>query len=309
MKLRPCFVLLLISLAASAADFPSAEISNGTLRAKIYTPDPAAGYYRATRFDWSGVIDDVQSKDHTYFGQWFPTYDPKLHDSIVGPVESFEAIGFDSAAVGGRFLRIGVGWLRKPDQAQVNNFYTYDILDSGKWSVRTGKDWVELTQDLPGTYVYRKTVRLAGNKLTIEHRLKNTGTAPLDTQVFNHVFPMLDKQPTGPDIAITFPFDVQPQSDWRGPAEFHGKELVYKEELLPRVTVSGELKGYADTAAQNDFVIENRKTGARLHQAGDRPMTRLYFWSIRSTACPEAYVHVHADPGKQDTWKITYEFQ
>jgi hypothetical protein len=308
MQLRRSF-LLLLAVAASAAEFPSAEISNGTLRAKIYTPDPAAGYYRATRFDWSGVIDDVQSKDHTYFGQWFPTYDPKLHDSIVGPVESFEAIGFDSAPVGGRFLRIGVGWLRKPEQQRVNNFYTYDILDSGKWSVRSGKDWVELTQDLPGAYVYRKTLRLAGSKLVIEHSLKNTGTEPLDTQVFNHVFPMLDKQPTSPDLAITFPFDVQPQSDWRGPGEFHGKELVYQKELVPNVTVSGELKGYGDTAAHNDFVIENRKTGARLHQTGDRAMSRLYFWSIRSTACPEAYVHVHADPGKEDLWKITYEFR
>jgi hypothetical protein len=307
MRLLPCFLLL--AAIASAAEIPSAEISNGTVRAKVYPPDPQTGYYRATRFDWSGVIDNVQSKDHSYFGQWFPTYDPKLHDSITGPVESFEAIGYDDAPVGGRFLRIGVGWLKKPDQPRVNNFYTYEILDSGKWTTRGGKDWIEFTQDLPGVYVYTKTLRLAGNKLTIEHRLKNTGKTPLDTQVFNHVFPMLDNQPTSPDVTVTFPFDVQPQPDWRGPGEFRGKELVYQKELLPNVTVSGELKGYADAAAQNDFVIANQKTGARLHATGDRPMSRLYFWSIRTTVCPEAYVRVHADPGKEDTWKITYDFQ
>jgi hypothetical protein len=306
--MKPWLCFLLFAIAAFAADPPSLEIANGTLHVKVYPPDARTGYYRATRFDWSGVVDNVRTKDHTYFGQWFPTYDPNLHDSIVGPVESFEAIGYDAAPGGGRFLRIGVGWLKKPDEPRVDNFRTYEILDSGKWSVRTGKDWVEFTQDLPGAYVYRKTLRLDGNRLTIEHSLKNTGDAPLDTQVFNHVFPMLDNQPTGPDVAITFPFDVQPQSDWRGPGEFHGKELSYKEELQPRVTVSGELKGYADTAAQNDFVIENRKTGARLHQTGDRPMSRLYFWSIRTTACPEAYIRVHADPGKEDLWKITYEF-
>jgi len=307
MPLRFCFLLSLAALAF--AQPPSIEISNGTLRAKVYSPDPVAGYYRATRFDWSGVIDNVRTKDHSYFGQWFPTYDPKLHDSIVGPVESFEPIGYDSAPVGGKFLRIGVGWLQKPEEAKFNTFKTYEILDSGKWAVRKGKDWVEFTQTLPGVYVYQKTLRLAGSKLVIEHSLKNTGTTPLDTQVFNHVFPMLDNQPTGPDVTVTFPFDVQTQPDWRGPGEFHGKELVYKEELQPRVTVSGELKGFSDTAAQNDFVIANRKTGARLHHTADRPLSRLYFWSIRTTVCPEAYVHVHADPGKEDLWKITYTLE
>jgi hypothetical protein len=307
MRIRACFLFL--AAAAYAAEPPSTEISNGALRAKIYPPDAQTGYYRATRFDWSGVIDNVRTKDHSYFGQWFPAYDPKLHDSIVGPVESFEAIGYDTATVGGRFLRIGVGWLKKPDEPRINNFRTYEILDSGKWSVHSGEDWVEFTHDLPGVYIYRKKLSLDGKKLIIEHSLKNMSDAPLDTQVFNHVFPMLDNQPTSPNVSISFPFEVQPQSDWRGPGEFHGKELVYKEQLQKGVTVSGELKGYGHTAADNDFVIENRDTGARLHQTGDRPMSRLYFWSIRTTACPEAYVRVHADPGKEDRWKITYEFQ
>lgn len=307
MRSALCF-LVLASLAA-AADPPAAEIANGALHAKLYLPNAETGYYRATRFDWSGVIASLKSKDHSYFGQWFPTYDPKLHDSITGPVESFEAIAYDAAPVGGRFLRIGVGWLKKPEEARVNNFRTYEILDSGKWTVRTGKNWVEFTQELPGTYRYTKRVSLEGNKLVLAHTLKNTGSTPLDTQVFNHVFPMLDDQPTGPDETVTFPFDVQPQADWRGPGELHGKELAYKEELQKGVTVSGELKGYADTAADNHFVIANRKTGARLTSTGTRPLSRLYFWSIRTTLCPEAYVRVHADPGKQDTWKITFEVQ
>jgi hypothetical protein len=305
MRLVACFSLL--AALAAAAEIPSAEIASGDLHAKLYLPNPDTGYYRATRFDWSGVIASLKSKDHSYFGQWFPTYDPKLHDSITGPVESFMAIGFNEAPVGGRFLRIGVGWLKKADQPKVNDFYTYEILDSGKWSVRTGPDFVEFTQDLPGVYVYRKTVRLSGHKLVLEHTLRNTGTTPLDTQVFNHDFYMLDDQPTSPDLSVTFPFVVEPQSDWRGPGEIHGKELVYQKELLPRITVSGELRGYADTAADNDFIVADRKTGARVHQSGDRPLSRLYFWSIRTTVCPEAYVHIHADPGKEDSWKISYE--
>src|SRR5579884_2387630 len=147
----PAMGLLLFSAAALAAGPPQVGISNGALRARLYLPDAETGYYRATRFDWSGVIASLDSQKHSYFGQWFDRYDPKLHDSITGPVESFMAVGYDNAAVGGRFLRIGVGWLKKPEEARLNDFRTYDILDSGKWSVRSGKDWVQFTQDLPGT--------------------------------------------------------------------------------------------------------------------------------------------------------------
>jgi hypothetical protein len=49
----------------------------------------ADGYYRATRFDWSGVVASLEFQGHNYFGVWFPHYDPKLHDAITGPVEEY----------------------------------------------------------------------------------------------------------------------------------------------------------------------------------------------------------------------------
>src|ERR1019366_1116453 len=54
MKLPVLFTLAAATLAA--AGFPDAEISNGSVRAKLYLPDARQGYYRATRFDWSGQI-------------------------------------------------------------------------------------------------------------------------------------------------------------------------------------------------------------------------------------------------------------
>jgi len=88
-----------------------------------------------------------------------------------------------------------------------------------------------------------------------------------------------------------------------------GNEIVYREELPKGATVSGWLKGFSDKVADYDFTVENRKTGARVRQVGDRPIARLNFWSIRTTVCPEAYVRVHAEPGKEDRWRITYTFE
>lgn len=288
---------------------PDIEISNGVLRAKLYSPDPVKGYYQGTRFDWSGAFAGVERKGHNYFGVWFPRYDPKLHDAIVGPVDSFNAIGYDEAPAGGKFLRIGVGWLKRPaDAPRVDNFRTYEIVDGGKWSVKKGKDWAEFTHTLDGVYVYTKRVRLDKDRMILEHTLKNTGKTALETDVFNHNFFMLDAQPTGPDIVVKFPFEAKSGSDWRGPGEVSGKELVYKQELPEKVSVSGAITGFGDTARDQDFRVENRKTGLGVRQSGSKPLSRLYFWSIRTTVCPEPYVHVRVEPGKQDRWQTAFEF-
>jgi hypothetical protein len=304
--------LIALGLAASlmAAEFPQADIANGMVRAKLYLPATQDGYYRATRFDWSGVIASLEYKGHSYFGVWFPRYDPKLHDSITGPVESFSALWFDDAKPGDTFVRIGVGVLRRPDERKVNDFFTYDIVDPGTWTNKIHADSVESTQTLPGVYVYRKTVRLEKGKpvLVLEHSLRNTGKKVIETDVFNHDFYMLDGKPTGPDVTVTFPFDVKVDLSSPSLAEMRGKQLVYLKELEPRQSVSGWMTGFGDTAADYDFRIENRKTGAGVRQTGDHPLSKINYWSIRTTACPEGYNHLRVEPGKEIRWRISYEF-
>ena len=52
-------------------EVPQANISNGLINATIYLPDQQKGYYRATRFDWSGIIPVLEHDGHSYFGKWF----------------------------------------------------------------------------------------------------------------------------------------------------------------------------------------------------------------------------------------------
>ena len=41
---------------------------------------------------------------------------------------------------------------------------------------------------------------------------------------------------------------------------------------------------------------------------GDRPIVKQIFWSIRTTACPEPYIQLRAEPGREEKWTITYDF-
>jgi hypothetical protein len=303
--------LALVSVAAQAAP-PQAAISNSRVHAQLYLPDAQSGYYQGTRFDWSGVISGLEWNGHSYFGQWFPRYDPKLHDAITGPVEEFTGVGYDEAKAGESFVRIGVGAVRKPVEPAYRRFSTYDIVDPGKWTVRRRSDRVELVQRLGDTsgyaYEYRKIVRLEGNTLVLEHRLKNTGRKPIATSVYNHDFFMLDRQPTGPDFVVRFPFEITAAAPLNGAAEIRGKDFVYLRELQPGESLQTQLTGFGPTARDYDIRLENRKTGAGVRQTGDRPIAKINLWSPRTTICPEAYIDLTVAPGQTSSWQIRYEF-
>jgi hypothetical protein len=307
--------------AQAATDAPSAEISNGIVKARLYLPNTDRGYYRGTRFDWSGVIASLEYKGHNYFGVWFPRYDPHLDDAITGPVEEFRSaegpeggLGFAEAKPGETFVKIGVGVLRKPDEKAYSFARTYEIVNTGKWICRPEKDRVEFVQelvdDLGYSYRYEKTVRLVGKKpeLVLEHKLTNTGKRVIETDVYDHDFYVMDGTPTGPDFVVKFAFAPKAESDFKGLAAIRGNDLVYLRTLENHESASSFLKGFGPTPKDYDIRVENSKTKAGVRQTGDRPISAMNFWSIRTTVCPEAYIHVKVEPKHSIKWTIRYQF-
>ena len=115
---------------------------------------------------------------------------------------------------GGLFVKPGVGVLKR-DEANYNHSLPYPIANGGKWDVKRSRDAVEFTHTLnePSInfgYVYTKIVRLTPGKpqMTISHVMKNTGSKPIVTNVYNHNFTTIDKQTTGPDVEITVPWQM-----------------------------------------------------------------------------------------------------
>jgi hypothetical protein len=308
----------MLILALGAAEIPQADIASGGVRATVYPPDANNGYYRATRFDWSGVLGKLEWMGHSYFGKWFDRYDPKLNDSITGPVEEFltrgAGLGYAEAKRGDCFVKIGVGAVRKPDETGFHQFQTYEICDGGKWTVRRGPDWMEFVQELSAVngygYVYRKKVTLRDIPpgLVLEHSLKNTGQKVIETSAYEHNFFMLDSEPTGPDTVVSFPFAVRASQGLAGLAETRGNEVVFLRELARGQTVLTDLVGYGGGAMDYDIRVENRKTRAGVRQTCDRPISKLMLWSIRTTVCPEAYIDLRVEPQRESSWRISYEF-
>ncbi len=315
---RILFLFLCICLSgckAATTDISAVEISNRLIRAKLYLPDAERGYYQGTRFDWSGNMPSLEYKGHQYFGQWFPEYDPKLHDAICGPVENFTEIGYQQAEVGGEFLRIGVGGLKK-DDTRFNNFKLYPISNPGKWTIKKSANqviFIHEVKDVAGySYHYTKTVRLTEGKpeLVLEHTLKNTGKKAIKTDVYNHNFFTIDNEPTGPNVVIRFPFEVSGR--WNradSPVIIEGNTIRYPRLFERNETVfMGDMLGHSQSVKDYDFRIENIRTGAGVRIIGDRPIAKINYWASSTTSCPEPFIDIDVQPGEQFTWKTTYEF-
>jgi hypothetical protein len=332
-----CAVLLALLAAPglTAADSPKAEISNGEIRATVYLPDAARGFYHASRFDWSGVIGSLIYRGHEYYGQWFQRVDPKVQDFIydgadivaspctamTGPAEEFvgpgnTVPGYDEAKKGGTFLKIGVGVLRRPDEAAYNRFTNYEIVNGGKWTVHPHADRVEFVQTLNDAasgwgYTYTKVARLAKGEpvLVLQHSLKNTGRRPIDTSVYDHNFLYLDRQPPGPDFAITVPFAIQSNTPPRPEFEqIRGHQILYRKVLAGRDVVATPVNGFGSGANDYDIRIENAKLGVGMRITGDRPLLDESLWSIRAVLAVEPFLKITIAPGEQITWTITYRY-
>jgi hypothetical protein len=302
-------------IAMPTTKFPQTDITNGLISATIYLPDAKTGYYQGTRFDWSGNMVSLEYSGHNYFGQWFTKYSPEIHDVIMGPVEEFAPLDYSEIKPGGSFVKIGVGVVYKQDDLPYTFSRVYQLLNHGKWTVKKKPDQVLFIHDLADktySYHYEKRAQLIKDKpeLVLTHILKNTGTRTIETDVYDHNFFMIDKYPIGPGLIVRVPFNLKGEGVGFGEiAEIHDNQISFL-----RVIGKGEeaecysLQGFGPTPDDYEIRIENKITGAGVKITCDQPLLKLAFWSCPTTLCPEPYIKIRVEPGKEFSWEIRYEF-
>ena len=292
--------------------YPSLIISNTEVEMKIYLPDVENGLYRATRFDWSGVIGSVKYKGHEYFGYWKETHDPLFHEDLTGPVEGYikPGLGYEEAEPGGKYVRIGVGIIEKPDEEAYSFRNSYKLLDHGKWTLDHGDDWIsfrhELNSDIGYSYIYQKIIKLKANGFTIEHKLQNTGEKPIETDQFNHNFFMIDGTHSGTAFNISFPYPINTEDDPKGFVEIKDNELDFIKDLVDDDSFFLLLKGYSGEVADHKITVENRLTGAGATYTVDKPLYRMAFWACKTTLSPENFIWISVERGANEEWTSEY---
>lgn len=320
---------------ASLAQAPTAAISNGQVKATLYLPAVKTGFYQGTRFDWSGIVASLQYAGHSFYAPWFQQARPDVVDyvyegpnivtgtssAIYGIPEEFTnanhtALGWEDAKAGGTFVKIGIGALRKPDDKPYSNYHLYEIVNPGKWTIRRTPTSVEFTQDLadPGSgyaYVYRKRVSLTPGKpqLVLEHSLRNTGRRVIQASVYDHNFMSIDNRAPGPNIAITLGFPAQIASTFETRLlHLNNSTISLSQTLTGQDKVAAQFTGFTQDPKDYDIRIEDHAAGVGVRATSDRPVSKVALWGIRTVISPEPFIDMNIAPGKDFTWKITYDY-
>lgn len=316
--------LVVIAGPAAAQDHPHVYLKNDKLKVKVYLPDEQKGFYRGTRFDWAGVCGEIEFAGHKIFGPWKDKHDPTNHDDIIGPAEEFgmdSPLGYADAKVGGTFLKIGVGELEKPKEEKYQFHGKYKIAKPAAWErlYPDEKEPKTIVWQLKAAhpsgygYEYGKSVGLhpEGNEILVGHKLVNTGTKPIVTDVYNHNFFNADGDPVGPNYSFAFPFDVKAQ-DLRGKfgelVELKGGEFRFKDKLADGFVMAGLTGFHPKDEKHRRFEMRHAPSGVRIDVSQNQPYSKFNVWGIKTTICPEPYTAIDLKPGGLAEWVVSYKF-
>lgn len=300
----------------AALEYPKIMLQNSELQVSIYLPDADHGYYRGTRFDWSGIIERIEYRGHRFYAPLHAAHDPLGQDSVSGPAEEFamfHPMGYDEAKPGESFVKIGVGLLERKDDSKYEFYGDYRLIRAGEWQIDTEAGQVDFRQSFQGergwAYDYEKTIRLVPGapEMVIEHRLKNNSRKAFSIVNYNHNFTMIDDTPYGPDYEVEFPFSTDEPISINNLAWFRGNAIevdeALQQESLWIPVFQGEDPGYYNAA-----LVRNRLSGAAVEFIGDASIERMVFWAVERAACPEPFIRLKLAPGESTQWSTRYRY-
>ncbi len=282
-------------------------------RLAVEIAEPGA-VYRGPRFDWTGGITQVTLDGrHTYCTP--ATIDPNNTDlsivNIAGLANEFGIfcpVGYDDAAPGECFPKLGVGLLEKPDDQPYSFARPYRIHPFPMDVQQHGDDaFTMLVHPSPCRgYAcrYTKTIRLEGTRLEIHYLLENVGERAILTHEYNHNFLACDGAFFGPDYRMTLPFpitcDPVPEE-----LAIEGSEIRWRK--TPEGAYYCRPTGFT-AATPAAWRLTNEATGAGIAFAGSFPIDLIALWGVAHTACPEVFFAVDVQPGASQDWTRCYEF-
>jgi hypothetical protein len=313
---------------------PAVTISNGLIDATVALPDATRGFYRGTRFDWSGMITRLCYGGQRFYGPWFDRVSPSVRDfaydgdtliastasGATGPAEEFDPTddppGFDAAKPGASFIKLGVGVLQRPDAGEYDHYRVYEILDHGRWRARqSGPRSVEFVQEIADphsgyAYRYLKRIDLPAGKarMVISHTLENRGTRPIRSSLYDHNFLTLDDHPTQQGLLLAAPFAIAPgiaSSD----AAVAGRQLTLARTPAAHTSIAFAIDGFGPDATDYRLDITSADGRAMVSVSGDTPLAKVQFWSIPRVVAAEPYIRIDVPAGHSQSWRYVYSYQ
>jgi len=174
---------------SSAAAYPEEVLENKTLNVRYYLPDGQKGYYRGTRFDWSGLISriDYAGTPFSASSSRSTTAESRRHLRNRGGVRNQRAGRLRGSGAGRAVPQVGDRPAGEARCGRLQFCQAHKIAREGIWEAREGENRVDFLQNFTGSggwgYSYVKSLVIDPELpvLTIRRSLQNTGQRAIET--------------------------------------------------------------------------------------------------------------------------------
>jgi hypothetical protein len=296
-------------LAQNTLTYPRQILRTASLQAEVALFAKHNGYYRGGRFERAGTVYSLRQKDTEFFTSFTPERNPLLNDNVGGTAGEFrDPLGYDQAAVGEEFIKIGVGRFIKSHARQYSvsdACWPVEIFD---WQQRIGEHDITFTQRVSHNgwgYEYSKVISLSEQRqaLIIRYRLKNTGTKAIRSNHYCHNFTSFNRLPITHEnylvanTAFTTQFPTSPAKGVR----FNGNRMTIAHS--PSTTFSRLIPEEPLTS----ITLCNNLIPTALRIIAPKPLQSCSIYIDSRVICPEFFVAINLDPSEECSWQREWQ--
>lgn len=291
-------------------DIGSVILKSNRLKVKVLQPGTR---YRGSRYDWSGIIEQVTLDDqHTFCSEerYDGTYGGMCGIGLCGVFEWKDTHLYDNIPAFDSFPLLGVGLLRKPDMGAFVFNKPY-VVEPFTRRTEFGENWMTI-HTYPrlccGVAMDQiKTIRVEAQTVIISQTLTNVGTEKIEAVEFNHNFLKFDNQPISEDYKTSLPY--APSITLR-----RGELTLLTSGYRPHSfdAVSGSLafriRG-CEELSTHWMKISNQVLGTSIIVEDPFPVTCMYCFTNPDTFSTETYKQVSIEPGETMSFERRYTFE
>ena len=274
------------------------DIGHSEFALRLLEPG-ADGDRLGSRYSHSGYIHQAWRGGRPLLGMPFEPFDVFHGEGF--PDEFEQPIGYEAAAIGEGFVKIGVGVVEKNADHPYTNHDRHRVVQPAEHAVRVDGRSVTFEQSLDfGVYGYRyrKSVSVgAGSSFRIAHRLTNSGSAGWQSFWYSHVF--LPRPRVGEPYHLELPPCYRPDqaNAARGAAGRYALPPA-AEACFWWAVPPGERDAHQVAGTAMSFAC-----------AGDYPVREFMVYQNPRVVSPEPRLSIALQPGASIAWASDYRFE
>lgn len=291
-------------------------MSRQLINEKLQVDIAAIDYYPGQRFDHTGFITQVTLLEggHRFCAPESPI--PGEGTGGEGLCNEFglvQPIGYDDAAVGEKFPKLGVGNLTRMDDKPYVAFTPYDV----------DLYPVHIVQEAPDRIVYivepkenrgyalrlTKTISLDGASLKVAYQLDNVGEKPVQTEEYIHNFVRINDERIGPGYALTFAAPLtllNPLPEQIDDLIVEGDTIRWRK--VPDKVYYTKLAALPEGQHPYSWELRHEPSRIAMRESNDFPVAAMALWGTATVVSPEIFIAVSLQPGETMNWTRCYDF-